>query len=165
MIGQLPGSDVCLKCRGCCRFREKNSVWTPLLSSEERDRVSMSFPGEELVAGGRLSTVPAPEEGLHYCALFSPSGNSCRFYSRRPLECRLYPFLINLDPGSGRVFLCVDTNCPFAAEHYNDASFREYASCLADYLNSPEILELFRRERRLLQSYPGKMPEFAEIRV
>ena len=165
MIKQLLDCSVCLQCRGCCRFSEGNSIWVPVLSSAEQDSVSKACPGEGVVAGGRLATVPAPEEGLHYCVLFSPPGNSCRFYSRRPLECRLYPFLINLNPDNGRVFLCLDMNCPFAAEHHKDSSFREYAGYLAEYLNSPARLEFFRREKRLLQSYPGEMPEFAEIKI
>lgn len=166
MIRQLLDRDTCLKCRGCCRFPEPWSLWTPLLSRKEEKIITAACPEKnDLVADGRLATVPASGEGLHYCVLFSPEKNACSLYSLRPLECRLYPFLVNVNRDNGKAFLCVDMNCPFAAEHYGDPGFGEYVSYLADHLNSPPLLELFRREKRLLQSYPEKMPELAEIKV
>lgn len=164
MIKQLLDSDTCLKCRGCCRFSAADSVWTPLLSRNEQEILSGVCPGEPgMIKNGRLTTVPAKEGAIHYCVLFSPSANTCRCYEQRPLECRLYPFLINsID---GKAFLSVDMNCPFAREHSGDGVFKEYAAYLAEYLNSAPLLELLRAEKRLLQSYPGRMPELAEIRI
>ena len=164
MIKQLLDSDACLKCRGCCRFSEADSVWTPLLSRNEQEILSgVCHGGPGMIKNGRLATVPAKEGAIHYCVLFSPSGNTCRCYEQRPLECRLYPFLIN--SVDGKVFLSVDMNCPFAREHSGDDAFKEYVSYLAEYLNSAPLLELLRAEKRLLQSYPGRMPELAEIRI
>jgi len=164
MIRQLLNSDTCLKCRGCCRFSEADSLWTPLLSRREQEILSTACPGEQgMIKNGRLATVPAKEDAIHYCVLFSPEENTCRCYEQRPLECRLYPFLI--DSVGGKVFLSMDMNCPFAREHSGEDVFKEYVSYLADYLNSAPLLELLRAEKRLIQSYPGRMPELAQIRV
>jgi Fe-S-cluster containining protein len=158
MNKQLIGSFYCLKCRGCCRFAEAVSVWTPTVSAEEEKILSSSGA---IICKSKLATVPGAEAAEYACSLLNQEDNKCRLYTDRPLECRLYPFVINAV--SSKVFLCVDLNCPFAREHFRDVQFVQYVEYLSGYFNSKPALELLRSQRQLIQSYPADMPELFEI--
>jgi len=135
-------SDFCLKCKGCCRFSEQDSVWLPRLLDQETE-----FGGKDK----KIKAIPT-KEGFS-CFFLSPAENKCQIYAKRPLECQLYPFLINLQ--GKEVFLAVDLNCPFASEHLTQPEFQEYVEYLKDFLNSPEQLEALKRNPQILQSYEG----------
>jgi hypothetical protein len=49
------------------------------------------------------------------CPAFRPAVNDCAAYAARPLDCRLYPFMLFYDPEGKEVSLGLDTYCPAAA--------------------------------------------------
>jgi len=139
---QFLKSDICLKCQGCCRFSAEDSAWVPNLLAEEA-----GYCGQ----GNKIKVVPS-EKGF-LCSFLEGSSNKCRIYPGRPLECQLYPFLINRQ--GNEIFLAVDLNCPFAQEHFNQPEFKEYSEYLRDFLNSPEQLRVFKKNPQMLESYQG----------
>jgi len=163
MIKQFVPQEFCLKCRGCCRFKEADSVWSPCLLDEEIQELldKKGIPIASISIDRRIQAVSGPN-GLDFiCPFLSSPDNKCRIYDMRPFECQLYPFLINLR--KGKVLLTVDLNCPYVCEKINIPEIKEYISYLAGYLNAPEQLEMLESNPQIIQAYE-EVREVAELR-
>ncbi|MBP7835931.1 MAG: YkgJ family cysteine cluster protein [Candidatus Omnitrophica bacterium] len=163
MIKQFVPESVCLKCQGCCRFKEMDSAWVPcLLEEEAQDLIDQDIPPAYINMQRKIRPVADPSGEGFICAFLESQANKCRIYNRRPFECQLYPFLINLR--HGKVILTVDLNCPYISEKINSREFKEYAEYLAAYLNSPEQLEILRDNPQIIQAYEDVL-DVVELRL
>jgi Fe-S-cluster containining protein len=152
MIRQFIASEYCLQCKGCCRFKEADSVWTPCLLEEEvQALLNKKIAGAAISRERRLMAVPSPGGEGFICPFLSCRENKCQIYSCRPFECQLYPFLINMR--NKKVFLTVDLNCPYIKERMDTPEFKEYSGYLLCLLNSEPYLEALKDNPQLLQSY------------
>jgi Fe-S-cluster containining protein len=152
-LEQFVPQEVCLKCQGCCRFKEEHSAWLPCLLDEEIQNLidRPGIPAAALAMDKKIAPVKNPGGEGYLCAFFSPSDNKCHIYGFRPFECQLYPFLINLR--HGKILLSVDLNCPYVAEHINSEKFKQYIDRLAAFLNAPDQLKLLKENPQVLQAY------------
>ena len=134
-IRQFVPQSRCLNCKMCCRFTDSNSPWQPVvLKDEVNDVLQDSLYHDALLPSGRIKTA-AYNQGF-LCLFFDLKNNRCRIYGDRPFECRLYPFLINKQ--SNRIYLSVDSNCPFIAEKLTSDEFRDYLEYLKRFLTLPD---------------------------
>jgi len=162
MIKQFVPSEYCLKCKGCCRFREQESAWSPcLLDDEIQELLDKDVPAAYISKSRKIMPVPAPQGEGFICPFLGPNDNKCRIYELRPFECQLYPFLLNLR--SGKAILSVDLNCPYAAESAGKPEFKEYLEHLNGYLNSPAQLKLLKDNPQIIQAYE-EVAEVVELR-
>lgn len=153
MIRQFVDSGFCLKCKGCCRFAEAYSVWPPaLLDSEIAGLLRNNIPPAAISDKKQIRLIPNMKEGCFVCSLLDLESNKCRIYSLRPLECQIYPFLLNRK--GNQVFLSVDFNCPFAKEKEASSELKEYAKYLIDILKNQDYKELFKKNPQVIKSYP-----------
>lgn len=132
MIKQFVPQKVCLKCQGCCRFQEAFTVWAP------QDK--------------KIRLIYSQKENIFFCSFFDKEKNKCRIFTRRPFECRLYPFLINRK--DKKVFLAVDLNCHFAQENLRSTAFKEYTGYLTGLLNNRTYQRAFKNNPQIIQFYP-----------
>ncbi|MFA5150039.1 MAG: YkgJ family cysteine cluster protein [Candidatus Omnitrophota bacterium] len=152
MIKQFVPEESCLKCQGCCRFKEMDSAWVPcLLEEEAQDLIGKDIPPAYINMQRKIRPVPNPRGEGFICAFFESRDNKCRIYNMRPFECQLYPFLINLR--HQKVILTIDLNCPYVNGKINTREFKEYAEYLAAYLNSSEQLEILKDNPQIIQAY------------
>ena len=152
MIKQFVPQAACLKCLGCCRFREMGSAWTPCLLEEEvQELIDKDIPPAYINMQKKIRPVPNPKGEGFVCAFFDAESNKCKIYTMRPFECQLYPFLINLR--NKKVVLTVDLNCPYVKENMHKKEFKEYVSYLSVYLNSPAQLEMLKDNPQIIQAY------------
>ena len=93
--------EVCLACRGCCRYAASDSSWSPLfLFSEiqeltEKNILPSCLFAHRNQASGRPARIDLlAGEANFLCPCLDPGKNVCRIYPHRPLECRFYPFLL-----------------------------------------------------------------------
>ena len=106
----------CLRCEVCCRFPSAASPLAPYFSHAEMEQaVAAGMPADAFPPGrygpgfsARLVT----EEPAFRCPAFRPATNDCAAYAARPLDCRLYPFMLLYDADGKEVFLGLDTYCP-----------------------------------------------------
>ncbi len=158
---QILPKETCLKCQGCCRFAEAATVWAPCFLDKEIKALSgKSGVAAAISADKRIRPVSSKTKDIFFCPFLNPQGNKCKIYSRRPFECRLYPFLIN--SSAGKTYLAVDTNCPFAKEKFTSKPFKDYAIYLARLLNSKTFHKVLKDNPQIIQSYPGAV-NVAEI--
>ena len=152
MIKQVVPQEVCLECRGCCRFSEQDSVWSPcLLNQETEELLKKNFPPSLISQEKKIRSVPSPTQNNFICSFFQPKDNKCAIYAFRPLECQLYPFLINHK--DDKVFLALDLRCPFAEENLESQKFKEYIRYLTNFLNSPARIKILKNNLQIIQIY------------
>lgn len=164
MIKQFVPQEFCIKCRGCCRFKEPDSVWSPCLLDEEIQELldKKGIPAASISIDRRLHLIANPDGADFICPFLSSMDNQCKIYDIRPFECQLYPFLINLR--KGKVLLTVDLNCPYVCEKINSREAKDYIIYLTDYLNSPQLLKMLKDNPQILQAYE-EVREVAEINL
>ena len=137
MIKQIIPQGYCLKCQGCCRFKEADSIWAPALPY-----------------GKKIKLTPCDSEVNNFlCPFLNIQDNKCRIYAARPFDCQLYPFLINRK--GKNIFLALDENCAFVKENPKAPVLMEYAGALAKLFNSPQYKKPFKDNPQVIQEYPG----------
>lgn len=154
MIKQYVPCRVCIKCPGCCRFREADSLWQPQLLENEATTLSKSNQTSVYITKNRkICLIASKNKDIFYCAFFDICKNKCRIYSHRPFECQLYPFLINRR--DKEIFLSIDRNCPFINENIRNKTFQKYANYLAKLLTSKKYQQILKNNPQVIQYYPG----------
>ena len=152
MIKQFVPSEVCLKCKGCCRFNDMNSVWAPCLLDEDiQNLLDRDIPSAVISIDKRLLSIPVEGAATYLCPFLGSDGNKCKVYDIRPFECQLYPFLLSVR--NKKINLTIDLNCPYASEMVNKKEFKDYMEYLTAYLNSPAQVELLKENPHILQAY------------
>ncbi|MDD5059742.1 MAG: YkgJ family cysteine cluster protein [Candidatus Omnitrophica bacterium] len=164
MIKQFVPSEFCIKCKGCCRFKEAGSVWSPCLLDEEIQKIldKKGIPVASISIDRHIQPVACSGCSDLVCPYLAVSENKCQIYEMRPFECQLYPFLLNLR--KGKVLLTVDLNCPYVCEKINNQEAKEYIIYLTGFLNSPKMLKLFEDNPQIIQAYE-EVREVAEINL
>jgi len=152
-IKQFVPQEVCLKCQGCCRFAQDDSVWLPCLLDEEIQELldEKNLPAANISGDRKIQPISNATQDGFICAFFNAQDNKCKIYDLRPFECQLYPFLINLR--DKKVILTVGLNCPYIKAHINSREFKEYSEYLAAFLNSPAQLEILADNPQIIQAY------------
>ena len=105
----------CGVCKFCCVFYRKNGV--PVLTEQEKNIIKRvtKYKGiklQKVIDGYRINTVNGKCE-------FKQDG--CKIYSYRPLDCRLYPFVL----GEDKKGIYIDTQCRGAKVFLYDLSQKE----------------------------------------
>jgi Fe-S-cluster containining protein len=150
-LPQFVPQDVCLSCEGCCRFREEKSPWRPKVMPTEAERME-TIPGVrgettcpiEIMDGGYIRALPVCHplsggscNGQFRCAFFSLEDNTCGIYHNRPLECRLYPFLIT--KRGSEMAVAVHLSCLYVQDKRDTPAFDSYAAQLKTYLHEKDV--------------------------
>jgi len=162
VIKQFVPQEFCLKCRGCCRFKEANSVWSPCLLDKEMQTLldKKGIPTASISIDRRIQPIANPQGADFICPFLETLNNKCKIYSIRPFECQLYPFLINLR--KDKVLLTVDLNCPYVYEKINSQEAKDYIIYLTHYLNSASLRSLLKDNPQIIQAYE-EVREVAEL--
>lgn len=156
MIEQIVPQEVCLQCKGCCRFKQMDSAWSPCLLDEElQDLLDRKIPPASISAQRKLVPVPNPHGEGFICPFIEAKDNKCKIYGFRPFECRLYPFLINLR--GAKVILTLDLNCPFVSGNLKNEEFKKYTAYLIILLNSPKWRKILKSNPQIIQAYEEVM--------
>ena len=164
VIKQFVPQEFCLKCRGCCRFKEINSVWSPCLLDVEIQELldKEGIPAVSISVDRRIQPIPIPGAEGFVCPLLESRDNKCKIYQQRPFECQLYPFLINLR--KDKLLLTVDLNCPYIASEINSQAAKDYIVYLSNFLNSPGQLKMLKDNLQVIQAYE-EVREVAELNL
>ena len=164
MIKQFVPSEFCIQCKGCCWFKEADSVWSPCLLDEEIQEVldKKDIPVASISINRRIQPIANPGGADFVCPYLGIPDNKCKIYEIRPFECQLYPFLINLR--KGKVLLTVDLNCPYVYENINSRQAKDYIIYLTGYLNSPKQIKMLKSNPQIIQAYE-EVREVAEINL
>lgn len=155
MIKQLIPSEVCLSCKGCCRYSARNSSWAPtLLQEEARDLLRGTIAGTFISETNKLKVITDHSGQNNYlCPCLNVRDDTCTIYPNRPLECQLYPFVLAL--ADAKYVLGVDAQCPFVEQNLLDPEFRKFGDGLLEYFNSSHGRYILQKNPHLFQEYSG----------
>lgn len=149
-IKQFIPQDACLKCEGCCRFSEKDSIWQPSLLDEEIKIITKDCVGQDAVLPSKkINTLSFKD--YYICPFFDIENNRCKIYNKRPFECRLYPFLINKTKDA--IYLSVDLKCPFIKDKLDKKEFKDYLNYLISFLGLPVVSFIIKQTPHILKDY------------
>ena len=143
--GLLDSTD-CVACEVCCRFPSPASLLAPFFSNAEIARaVDAGMPRDGFPPGeygaGHAALLDACES-IFRCPAFRPDANDCAVYAARPLDCRLYPFMLMYDKCGRKVFLGLDAHCPVAATRKHVPGFAACVEEIADLLDGDMLREV-----------------------
>lgn len=151
-IRQYVPKGLCLTCLGCCRYNCNSSVWAPVLLAEEKQLLNLH----------RLTLVAHRQ--TYTCCFLDPKSNSCQIYTQRPLECRLYPFLLNRR--GKKIYLGLDLKCPYTSDKINSKGFKRHFNYLMRYLKRPLVSTTIIKNLQSLPSYPkGEVLNLYQLRI
>ena len=158
-------SQVCLKCDGCCRFKEPGTIWRPKLTDEETAILKQSGLADKIFSPQNLDDEKfiktKPGCGEHLCQFFNPDDHACAIYGSRPFECELYPFV--LSKAEQRLGLYMHLNCPFVQEQYQQDHMKAYKSYLKDFFLREDARLFLKRNSRFLNDYSSYKEELELI--
>ncbi len=160
-IDQFVPSEVCLKCDGCCRFKDPDTIWRPKMTGEEEALVKYSKLAQKIWSVDTLDSKrfirTKPGCGEHLCRFFDLKDHTCAIYDSRPFECELYPFVISRTPkGTG---LYVHLNCPHVQETYRDPSMNSYIRYLKEFFHRNDVHAFLGHNRDHLNDYSAYKDE------
>jgi len=149
---QFVSEEFCLKCTGCCRFKDPDSIWSPVLLDEDRQVLLRNkIPSLFILSNNKIRLEYYQKQDTFICSLLNQQDNKCTVYAFRPFECQLYPFMINRR--NKDIFLSVDLKCPFVKENQDKSVFKEYIQYLTDLFNNPDLINSLRKNPQIIQAY------------
>jgi len=155
-LPQIVPESWCLECRICCRFPDTENVQTPFWSRLEADWAEQAVPEarawfkSEPASPSLSARLKGCGETGYHCPAFDPRTNRCDIHAVKPLDCRLYPFVLASNPGGTEVLLAMDAKCPFIERRPEDPELAAYAARLVEYLETAEGLEYLRQNPRVV---------------
>ncbi len=153
VISNLIPEKICLSCDICCRYTEDSNQWTPFILKEELPGFKSSLALPPFVESSGLNIDPVKDKNNYICPFFVSAKNRCRIYPERPLDCRLYPFVISYDSTYSQIILSCDRQCPFAADKKNAKKIEKYARSLKNVIDAEEMAETIYLNRGLIMPY------------
>ena len=154
-VPQYVPQEVCLACQGCCRFTRKDSEWQPQVTAVDRDRPG-GLKASDVDFKGRVKTESCGKK--FKCRFINEKNNHCGIYPARPLDCRLYPFLVV----AGKE-VCVHLACPFVQETYDTQGFEEYVAELKKFLTKDAGVETRNALKELKHDYQDNRDELVHL--
>lgn len=145
--------ESCLTCKVCCRFPERYSPLIPFFLDKEKGSYY----------GCRIDVVESIDG--YICPYFLPDKNICSIYSKRPLDCKLYPFMVTYDDTYKKVILVLDNNCPYV-KGFKFVDSIEISSPNIAFINDPQPNTVFVKELPELTEFVfGKTGRFRKLRI
>lgn len=155
-LKQFVPSEVCLKCDGCCRYKEPDSAWRPKLGMRDQASLADQITGNSVLdAQGYVKTIQAC--GKHFCRFLNRGDNTCGIYTKRPFECSLYPFLFSQTSDTVKVY--AHLSCPYVQDHLPRTEFNAYVAYLKEFFHRAETKEFLSHNKAMFHDYSPYAPE------
>jgi len=149
-FNQFVPSDVCLKCKGCCRYKEADSAWRPKLGANDQQTLAdLITAGNVLDSKGYIKTIQTC--GEEFCRFLNGTDNTCGIYAKRPFECSLYPFILSRTPETVRVY--VHLSCPYVQDHLSRAHYEMYVAYLKDFFRREDVRLFLSQNKEMFHDY------------
>ena len=159
-LKQFVSSETCLKCDGCCRYKEADSAWRPKLgANDQANLAALIIKKDVLDAQAYIKTTQVC--GEHFCQFLNNRDNTCGIYSKRPFECLLYPVILSKTPDSIKVYMHL--SCPYVQDHLPHAEFDAYVVYLKEFFHRSNVREFLGLNKAMLHDYSPYILELLHL--
>jgi len=159
-LKQFVPSEVCLKCDGCCRYKQADSIWRPKLGQNDKEDLGAWITtSDALDQEGYIKTIQAC--GQHFCRFLNQTDNTCGVYAQRPFECLLYPFILSQTHDIVKVY--VHLSCPFVQDHQPLEDFDDFVKYLKTFFSRRDIREFLTKNKAMLHDYTPYAQELLHL--
>lgn len=159
-LKQFVPSEVCLKCKGCCRYKQEDSAWRPKLGAGDQQGLADLITGEDVLdAEGYIKTIQ--DCGQHFCRFLNQGDSTCGIYTKRPFECSLYPFILSQTPEAVKVY--VHLSCPYIQDNMGRAAYDAHVAYLKEFFRRAEIREFLSLNKAMFHDYSVYAPELLHL--
>jgi Fe-S-cluster containining protein len=167
-------SESCSRCRGCCRF-EKEDAYATILARPELDKIREklgSIPKvKEFKGSGKVfqvQLIKSAKGDCYICPFLDEEKSSCRIYELRPLECRIWPFMLARSrDGKSVNLVCLEKrDCP-SYEKVSPQEFEGHKRPVLRMVKSGEIIGFIRKFPELIwdhEPYSFFVEEIKELK-
>lgn len=152
-IRQIVPQEACLKCDVCCRYPEKTTSLVPCFLEEEAEPLRNTGKLRSIGKKLDLKTPPIEYKENYACSFFCPERKMCDIYAMRPLDCRIYPFMVTYDKDSKAIVLTLDTKCPYLRDKLEAKEVMEYAGYLTKIFESDKAVEELNSNKNFINEY------------
>ncbi len=160
LLNQFVPSEVCLKCDGCCRYKEADSIWRPKLGQDDQEHLAALITGGDVLDDkAYIKTIQSC--GKHFCKFLNGADNTCGIYSERPFECSLYPFILSKTPDTVRLY--VHLSCPYVQDHLGRPEYDTYVAYLYQFFHRTDMMKLLVRNQSMFHDYSPFAPELLHL--
>jgi len=146
VLKQIIPSKICLSCDVCCRFPDEDAGLAPVFLPHE-------------IKPGRVKLKPCGD--IYICPFFKTKNKKCSIYSKRPLDCRLYPFAIMFDEKRERIILGIDKKCPVSVNPAYEDSIKNYFHYLVDLLEQKDFASLIAKNPAFIGNFQEDVAQFS----
>ncbi len=153
-------SAQCLACRGCCLFHDPLGDWAPRLTPEDIAGLEAAAP-DALWRNGNERVALRPCRAAHACFFLEEASHHCRVYAARPLECRLYPFLLSREKSGFRVYAHV--SCPAVTEVRGTEVWAVWTAKVREFFTRPDVAAALYRNAPCFPDYSLSPDEVEEV--
>lgn len=162
--------NVCQKCRECCKFEEDELYFAPLFTKAEVKRIKAIGKRASKRANPAANAVFHPYKGsdkvfqvelvkskqdpkLWACPFLDEKSHLCSIYSKRNLDCRLWPFIF-MNSKKGEVVLAhFDRDmCPLW-DKMREKDFSRLKKRMLRMVKEENIIETIREHPELAWDY------------
>ncbi|MEI8012772.1 MAG: phosphatidylglycerol lysyltransferase domain-containing protein [Candidatus Omnitrophota bacterium] len=158
-VPQFLTSAQCLDCRACCLFHDPSGDWAPRLTPE--DVLAIGVLAEDIPwRDGAERVALCSCRGANACIFLDAATHHCRIYTARPLECRLYPFLLSHEKTGFRIYAHI--SCPAVMAERNGAVWERRVALIRDFFNRRDVKSYCYRNACCFPDYslsPGEVEE------
>jgi Fe-S-cluster containining protein len=159
-LKQFVPSEVCLKCDGCCRYKEADSAWRPKLGADDQKKLAALIAANDVLdSRGYIKTIQTCEG--HSCRFLNGADNTCGIYTKRPFECSLYPFILSQTSDAVKVY--AHLSCPYIQDQLPSADFDAYAAYLKEFFRRADIREFLSHNKAMAHDYSPYAPELLHL--
>ena len=157
-------TSECQACRGCCKFSKEDIDFGPLFTREEIDILKSkikvlpklkSFKGSSKAFQFELIKSRQEDGSYKYaCPFLDEQTHLCDIYQYRPLDCRMWPFLIMRGEENKKSFIaCFEMeDCP-VTDKMDDLQFLAYKKELFSLIEGENILSVVKENPDMIWDY------------
>ena len=159
-LRQFVPSEVCLQCKGCCRYKQADSPWRPKTGAgDQADLAALITAGDVLDEHSYIKTIQ--KCGEHFCRFLKGADHTCEIYSQRPFECSLYPFILSQTPEAVRVY--VHLGCPYVQDHLSRPAYEGHVVYLKELFRREDVRVFLLQNKDMFHDYTHYAPELLHL--
>lgn len=112
MLSELLSRAECAQCKICCCFNSLDIWEAPIISDDNKDRISGILPHTQYEKVGNSSVIKMnrePDKDLYYCDVLDKE-KGCMLGDEKPFDCRIWP--LRVMSFEGKRVIALSMICP-----------------------------------------------------